>query len=58
MKLSWANSIILSFVLFMAFIGYLVHGTFQQNIDLVAEDYYQQEVAFQNVIDKSNNYKD
>ena len=57
MKIGWANSIILSFVFFMSFIGYLVYGTFQENIDLVAEDYYQQEVVFQEVIDKSNNYK-
>ena len=56
MKLSWGTGIILSFAFFMCFIGYLVYGTLQENIDLVAEDYYQQEVVYQDVIDKKENY--
>jgi len=55
--MSWANSIILAFVFFVGFILYMVYGSFQENIDLVAEDYYQQEIAYQNVIDKEANYK-
>lgn len=56
--MNWGTGIIISFVLFMSFILYLVYGTFQQNIDLVAEDYYQQEIAYQTVIDESNNYQE
>lgn len=55
--MSWSKSIILAFVFFVAFILYMVVGSFNENIDLVAEDYYQQEIEYQNVIDKSANYK-
>lgn len=56
--MNWGTGIVISIVAFMSFILYLVYGTFQQNIDLVAEDYYQQEIAYQNVIDESSNYED
>ena len=45
--MNWGNKIVLAFVLFATFIGYMVVKTFQQDIDLVAEDYYAQEINYQ-----------
>lgn len=42
-------------ILFMSFIGYLVYRSFNQKIDLVADNYYEQEVKFQQQIDKTKN---
>ena len=36
--MNWGTGIVISIVAFMSFILYLVYGTFQENIDLVAED--------------------
>ena len=54
--MSWGTGVTLAFTGFVGFILFLVYSSFQQNIDLVAEDYYQQELAYQQVIDESNNY--
>lgn len=54
--MSWGTGITLAFAGFVAFILFLVYSTTLQNIDLVAEDYYQQEIEYQNVIDQANNY--
>ena len=53
--MNWGNYIALSFIAFGLFIGYMVVVSFQQNVDLVAEDYYQQEIAYQDHIDKVDN---
>ena len=53
--MNWGNYIALSFIAFGLFIGYMAVVSFQQNVDLVAEDYYQQEIAYQDHIDKVNN---
>lgn len=53
--MNWGKSIFLSFVLFAAFILYMVVKAFQQDIDLVAEDYYAQEIGYQNkLVQKAN----
>jgi len=44
--------IILAFVLFIGFILTLVYKTFGVKDDLVAEDYYNQEIQFQQTIDQ------
>ena len=44
--------IILSFVLFIGYILFLVYKTFGVKDDLVAEDYYNQEIQFQQTIDQ------
>ena len=54
--MNWGHKITIAIALFMGYILYLVYLTFQQNIDLVADDYYQQEIAYQDVINKSDNY--
>ncbi len=52
MKLNWGHYIIISFVLFVSLILYMVFRSYQHNNDLVAEDYYNKEIMFQDVIDK------
>lgn len=53
--MNWGWKIVLAFSLFGVFIGYLVFRSFQTNIDLVADDYYQQELAYQQRIDQLAN---
>ena len=53
--MNWGWKIALAFILFGVFIGVLVFRSFQENIDLVSEDYYQQELAYQEQIDKIAN---
>ena len=52
---SWAYAIIVVFVLFAVFIGQFVYRSVQNPTNLVAENYYQQEIDFQTKIDKSSN---
>ncbi|MGB5402439.1 FixH family protein [Robiginitalea sp.] len=58
MKFNWGTGIFLSFVAFIVFILYFVVLSFrdpQSNHDLVTEDYYQQELKYQQDIDASAN---
>lgn len=54
MKINWGTSIVIAFVLFIAFIMYFVY---RMNTDvnadheLVTEDYYEKELEYQNEID-------
>lgn len=60
MKFNWGTGIVLAFIGFISFIMFFI---INMNInkkydhDLVAEDYYKQELSFQNDIDKENNSK-
>ena len=45
--MNWGNRIILAFVCFAGFIGYMVTRAFQEDFDLVAEDYYAQEINYE-----------
>ncbi|WAC03949.1 FixH family protein [Lacinutrix neustonica] len=60
MKINWGTGIVIAFVLFISFIMYFV---INMNInkkydhDLVAEDYYEQELDYQNAINKEENAK-
>ncbi|WMJ73156.1 FixH family protein [Cytophagaceae bacterium ABcell3] len=56
--MNWGYSIAVAFAFFMAFIIYLVVGTYKQNVDLVFDDYYVREIKFQEQIDKSVNAAD
>lgn len=51
MKLNWGHYIVLVFVCFVILIGFMVYRSFQNNHDLVAENYYEQEIKFQEIID-------
>ena len=46
-NMNWGNRIVVAFVLFAAFIGYMVVKAFQEDFDLVAEDYYAQEINYE-----------
>ncbi|MFC7666954.1 FixH family protein [Hymenobacter humi] len=43
----WPYAIVATFVLFAAYIGYMVQRAMRTNVDLVSADYYQQELAHQ-----------
>ncbi|NVK28491.1 MAG: FixH family protein [Flavobacteriia bacterium] len=45
-KFNWGHGITLFLLCFIGFIATLVYGTFQQRVDLTSEDYYAQEVAY------------
>lgn len=55
MKWNWGTKIFLSFTVYVAFMGYLVYSSFQQNIDLVTEDYYGAELKYEQRINEMNN---
>lgn len=60
MKLNWGTGIVLAFI---GFIGFILFFVIQMNTnkkldhDLVTEDYYEQELEYQNDIDKEKNAK-
>ena len=54
-QMNWGWSIVLAFCLFGAFIIGLVFRSFQETVDLVSEDYYQQELGYQQQIEKIAN---
>lgn len=54
-KMNWGHGIAIFFTCFVAFITFLVVKSHQQNIDLVTENYYQQELQYQHQIEKIQN---
>ena len=58
MKLNWGWSIVVAFVLFIGFILYFVILAMtdqRADHDLVTDEYYQEELAYQNEIDATKN---
>ena len=58
MKINWGTGIVIAFIGFIAFIMYFVinmNVNDKYNHDLVTEDYYEEELQYQNEIDKLNN---
>jgi nitrogen fixation protein FixH len=58
MKFNWGTGIVLSFVAFILFILYFVVLSFrdpESNHDLVTEDYYKQELNYQQDLDAARN---
>ena len=53
--MSWATKITLSFIAFITVIITLVVISMRQDISLVAKDYYVQEIAYQDQIDRIRN---
>ncbi|MCI5059159.1 MAG: FixH family protein [Flavobacteriales bacterium] len=53
--MSWGNGITVAIVLFISFILYFVFRMINHDVDLVAEDYYAQELAYQDQIHKIQN---
>lgn len=59
-KINWGTGIVIAFVLFIGFILYFVIKTTTDSnyeYDLVAKDYYKDELEYQQRIDKLNNAK-
>jgi hypothetical protein len=56
--MNWGKSIIVVFVLFALFIGTLVTVCVRQDVSLVAPDYYKQELAYQEQMDRKQNASD
>ncbi|RYY86436.1 MAG: hypothetical protein EOO15_14455 [Chitinophagaceae bacterium] len=55
MKISWGYKIATVYILFVAGILTLVFKASAQHFDLVTENYYAEELQFQNVIDQQKN---
>lgn len=55
MTINWGYKILILYVGFVAGMLFLVYKCTQQNIDLVAENYYEKEIKFQDQITRSNN---
>lgn len=53
--MNWGQSIVLAFVLFAVFIGSLVVVCLRQDVQLIAPDYYQQELVYQKQLERMNN---
>ena len=53
--MNFGNWIVVSFVLFAAFIGTLVVVCLREDISLVSKDYYQEELVYQDQINRLNN---
>lgn len=53
--MNWGHGVTIGFVLFAGYILYFVFVSFNRNFDLVSDDYYAQEVAFQDRIDDTKN---
>lgn len=55
MKLNWGHYVTIGFTGFVIFILFMVYRSYQHKNELVSPDYYAQEIAFQDVIDKKTN---
>lgn len=55
--MNWGHGIAIFFVCFVTFMLVLVVRAFQENIDLVTEHYYQEELDYQTRIEKIKNYQ-
>lgn len=53
--MNWGKWIIVSFIIFAAFIGTLVAVCFREDISLVSKDYYKEELAYQDQIARIEN---
>jgi nitrogen fixation protein FixH len=52
--MSWGTRIAILYGAFVAMIVFMVFRTMKENVDLVSPDYYQQELKFQEQIDRQN----
>lgn len=55
--MNWGHGIAIFFCCFVAFMLFMVVKSFQENIDLVTENYYEQELQYQHQIEKIQNTK-
>lgn len=55
--MSWGVRITILYIGFVALIGTMVYLSMRQNVDLVATDYYQKELDYQQQLDRMNESK-
>ncbi|WP_306643665.1 FixH family protein [Sanyastnella coralliicola] len=55
MKFTWGHGITLFIIGFIIFMSYLTIQAFSVDFDLVAENYYEQELAYQEQLDRMQN---
>lgn len=55
MTINWGYRILILYTAFIAGILFLVYKCSQQDVDLVADNYYEKELKFQDQINRSNN---
>jgi hypothetical protein len=53
MRLNWGNLLVIVFLTFGGMISYMVYRCMQTPVDLVAREYYKDELNYQQVIDAS-----
>ena len=53
--MNWGRSLILVFIVFAAFMGYLVYRASGTHFDLVSKEYYKDELRYQDKIDGFRN---
>ncbi len=53
--MNWGKWIVISFVVFAGFIGVIVTISMRQDVNLVSKRYYQDELAYQKLLDRKNN---
>ncbi len=53
--MNWGYRIVVAYLLFMGILGVLAVKSFRSKVNLVAPDYYRQELAYQQQIDKIAN---
>ena len=56
MKFNWGVGVFVLYSAFVILILFLVFKSFNTKVDLVTEDYYQQELKYQDKIDQKRNY--
>jgi len=54
MKLNWGTFIAIGYSVFVLFVIFMVYSAFGEDYDLVTEDYYAQEIAYQDRIDRTS----
>ncbi|WP_417609408.1 FixH family protein [Owenweeksia hongkongensis] len=55
MKFNWGTGIALTLVLFAMLMGFMVYKAMQQDFDLVSEEYYADELVYQDIINQKTN---
>ena len=53
--MNWGKAIVLTFIVFAGFIGLMIYRMCRERVDLVRDDYYQTEIAYQQQIDRIAN---
>lgn len=55
MKISWGTGIAATYIIFVVFTLGMTYAMMTKNVDLVATNYYEKEIKYQQQIDKINN---